>query len=302
MVSTEFILRMISLVIVALLISVSNLLIISVIFFTQSIPYNMKYLVLSMCLSDMMVGFALTLSIITAGYDRWIFGYQMCAIVSTIWAVAFAITLNTLTCMVIDRYIVVMYPMSYTRIVTKSRITFCIVFIWFFTISSTLGYSLIQQIRYVYVSYTYTCVINFENTSTSKLLIVLSVFLCAIPNFLTSASCNIQIYRISLAHKQRVYDVRDNGKRKLVNVKGLKTIMIATAVSTICIAPGLISSIAFWMDSPLPTPSHNVQFIIHIFTLSHSYCNWIVYTTTNPLYGKAQKDIWKRIKGKFVNY
>ena len=302
MVSTEFILRILSLVIVALLISVSNLLIISVMFFTRSIPYNIEYLVLSMCLSDMMVGFALTLSIITAGCDRWIFGYQMCAIVSTIWAVAFAITLNTLTCMVIDRYIVVMYPMSYTRIVTKSRITFCIVFIWFFTISSTLGYSLIQQIRYVYVSYTHTCAIDFENTSTSKLLIVLSVFLCAIPNFLTSASCNIQIYRISLAHKQRVYDVRDNGKRKLVNVKGLKTIMIATAVSTICIASGLISSIAFWMDSPLPTPSHNVQFIIHIFTLSHSYCNWIVYTTTNPLYSKAQKDIWKRIKWKFVNY
>ena len=302
MMSTEFILRLISLVMVALLICVSNLLIISVIFSAQAIPYNMKYLVLSMCLSDMMVGFALTLSIITAGYDRWIFGYQMCAIVSTIWAVAFAITLNTLTCMVIDRYIVVMYPMSYTRIVTKSRITFCIMFIWFFTISSTLGYSLIQQIGYVYVSYTYTCVINFDNTSTSKLLIVLSVFFCVIPNFSTSSFCNIQIYRISLVHKQRVYDVRDNGKRKLVNVKGLKTIMIATAVSTICIAPGLISSIAFWMDSPLPTPSHNVQLIIHIFTLSHSYCNWIVYTTTNPLYSKAQKDIWKRIKRRFVNF
>ena len=302
MTSTEFILRMISLAVVALLICISNLLIISVMFSARSIPYNMKYLVLSMCLSDMLVGFALTLSIITAGYDKWIFGYQLCAIVSTIWAVAFAITLNTLTCMVIDRYIVVMYPMNYTRIVTKSRITFCIVFIWFFTISSTLGYSLIQQIGYVYVSYTYTCVIDFENTSTSKLLIVLSVFLCAIPNFSTSAFCNIQIYRISLAHKQRVYDVRENGKRKLVNVKGLKTIMIATAVSTICIAPGLISSIAFWIDSPLPTPSHNVQFIIHIFTLSHSYCNWIVYTTTNPLYRKAQKDIWKKMKGRFVNY
>ena len=160
--STEFILRMISLVIVALLIWVSNLLIISVMFFIRSIPYNMKYLVLSVCLSDMMVGFALTLSIITAGYDRWIFGYQMCAIVSTMWAVAFAITLNTLICMVIDRYIVVMYPMSYTRIVTKSRTILCIVFILAFTISSTLGYSLIQQIGYVYVSYTYTCVIDLR--------------------------------------------------------------------------------------------------------------------------------------------
>ena len=302
MTSTAFILRMISLVIVALLICASNMLIISVMFFTRSIPYNMKYLVLSVCLSDILVGFALTLSIITAGYDRWIFGYQMCAIVSTMWAVAFAITLNTLTCMVIDRYIVVMYPMSYTRIVTKSRIIFCIVFIWFFTISSTLGYSLIQQIGYVYVSYTYTCVIDFETTSTSKWLIVFSVFLSVIPNFSTSAFCNIQIYRISFAHKQRVYDVRDNGKRKLVNVKGLKTIMIATAVSTICIAPGLISSIAFWMDTPLPTSSHNLQFIMHIFSLSHSYCNWIVYTTTNPLYCKAQKDIWKKIKERCINY
>ena len=136
MASTEFILRMISLVIVALLICISNLLIISVMFSALSIPYNMKYLVLSMCLSDMMVGFALTLSIITAGYDKWIFGYHLCAIVSTIWAVTFAITLNTLTCMVIDRYIVVMYPMKYTRIVTKSRITFCIVFIWFLVLFS----------------------------------------------------------------------------------------------------------------------------------------------------------------------
>ena len=249
----------------------------------------------------MMVGFALTLSIITAGYDKWIYGYQLCAIVSTIWAVAFAITLNTLTCMVIDRYIVVMYPMSYTRIVTKSRTILCIVFIWVFTISSTLGYSLIQQIGYVWVSYTYTCVIDFENTSTSKLLIVLSGFLCVIPNFSTTAFCNIQIYRISLAHKQRVYDVRDNRKRKLVNVKGLKTIMIATAVSTICTVPGLISSIAFWIDSSLPKPSHNIQFIMYIFILSHSYCNWIVYTTTNPLYCKTQKDMWK-MKGRFVNY
>ena len=267
----------------------------------QSIPYNMKYLVLSMCLSDMLVGVAVTLSVISAGYDGWIFGYQICAMVSTIWAITFAITIHTLTCMVIDRYIVVMYPMKYTSIVTKSRIIFCIVFIWTFTISTTLGYSLIRQVGYIYMSHTYTCVFDLQKKSTSKWIIVLSVLFCAIPNFLTSAFCNIQIYRISLAHKQRVYDVRDNRNRKLVNVKGLKTIMIATAISAICIAPGLSSSIAFWMDIPLPTLSLNVQFIIFMFTLSHSFCNWIIYTTTNFFYSKAQMEIWKKIKKRLVN-
>ena len=283
---------------ITLLIFITNTIIAAVLIHSTSLSYNTKYLIGSLCVSDLLIGASFLCSLITAVSKDWIFGEELCGIITYGTAMLFAITLTTLTLMVVDKYLMVKYPLKYHITVTKRKILMCVFFIWIVPSLIVYVISVITGFRASYDDHICTCTVTFNSQEDSIHAVIASVVVGIIPIFSTYIFCYISIYRISKRHQLHIRTGGGPAPVNRVNTKGLKTIFIATGITFVCWVPMISIGLLTWVGVLNPTAM--LSFVAYMFLFCNSFANWIIYTKTHSSYRKAQIKLLKDIHLFFV--
>ena len=109
---------------------VGNLMSLVTLVSTKSLRNCHGYLLISLSLADLFTGLVATTSIYPTIFKKWPHGDLLCFLVASVEASTKKISPLTMTVMSIERYIAVVHPLRYSRIVTKKLVLFSIAIAW----------------------------------------------------------------------------------------------------------------------------------------------------------------------------
>ena len=117
----DYTVKFIIVLVITVLVYVCNIIVMVVLSRSSTIPYHQKYPMCSLCCTDLSMAVLLTLSdsLVTSSYDNWIFGDQLCQIATLVLYVVIDVSFLTLAVMILDKYLLIRYPMKYQWLATK---------------------------------------------------------------------------------------------------------------------------------------------------------------------------------------
>ena len=298
----EQVIRVLVLLTIVILIFTTNIMIAAVLYYSTTLAYNIKCLIGLLCCSVIQVRIIFCLELTTAIVNNFWFGSILCYILPMMTSASFSVSIMTLTAMLVDKYLMIRFPYQYDRWITRKVSKLIIILIWISAHGILFVVLHLIEFQVIYDSNIYTCSITFTTTEQSKLAVIVFSSAIVLPIFVIYTFCNIEIYRISNKHRRCIVDV--NGARNTasdanINLKGLKTIIIATALTALCLLPVMTLGTLTWLGVAQPPPV--LMFLGHVFVFCNSFSNWIIYTKTHRAYRVAQKLLVKRVVEKIRN-
>ena len=90
-----------------------------------------NYFVVSLAIADILVAMtAMPFNASVELFGRWLFGYAMCNLWSSFDVYASTVSILHLCCISIDRYIAIVKPLDYSRLMSKRKVVLMLVGIW----------------------------------------------------------------------------------------------------------------------------------------------------------------------------
>ena len=222
----------------------------------------------------------------------WPFGRALCMLYSTLGMVLFAASMMSLLLLTIDRYIGTFFPLRYPTIMTVTRSRLLVCCMWILTVLQAVFILLKVGWESDEKGHKY-CSWQWEETKEYTILLTIDVLLLTV----TITILYIKMMLTAMKHAQRINQeeqVRNQlgGNRSYkANRKSLTTVAIITASMYICYTPVVITSIlynVFGYHFPI-----EVFQICHIFVLSNSWLNVIIYFLRNK---ELRQDALKILK------
>ena len=241
----------------------------AVLYHSTTLASNIKCLIGLSCCSDIQMGINFCVELTTAIVNRFWFGHIICYIISMMTSALFTVTILSLTAMMVDKYLIIRFPYQYDRWITRNITRFTIILIWISAHGIVFGVLHAIGFLVIYDSNTYTGITSFVTMEQSKLAVTMFSCILVLPIFVIYTFCNIEIYRISNKHKRCIVDV--NSADMTVNLKGLKTIIIATALAVFCFLPAMSLGVILWLGVAQPPPI--LMFLGHIIVFCNSFSN-----------------------------
>ena len=298
----EQVIRVLVLLTVVILIFASNIMIAAVLYHSTTLAYNIKCLIGLLCCSDIQAGIIFCLELTTAILNYFWFGSSLCYIIPMMTSASFSVSIMSLTAMMVDKYLIIRFPYKYNRWITRKVSKVIIILIWIS--GHGILFIVLHFIKFqvTYDSNIYTCGITFKTTEQSNLAVIVFSFILVLPIFVIYTFCNIEIYRISNKHRRCIVDVNsahNTASDVNINLKGLKTIIIATVLTAMCLLLVVVLGTIIWLGIAQPPPI--LMFLGHVFVFCNSFSNWIIYTKTHRAYRVAQKLLVKQVVQKILN-
>ena len=298
----EQVIRVLVLLTIVILIFTSNFIIAAVLYHSTTLAYNIKYLIGLLCCSDIQVGIIFCMELTTAILNNFWFGSSLCYILPMLTSASFSVSIMSLTAMMVDKYLIIRFPYKYNGWITRKVSKLIIILIWISVDGILFVVLHLIEFHVTYDSNIYTCSITFTTTEQSKLAVIVFSSIVVLPIFVIYSFCNIEIYRISNKHRRCIVDANrapNTASDVNINLKGLKTIIIATALTALCLLPVRILGTITWLGIEQPPPV--CIFFGHVFVFCNSFSNWIIYTKTHRAYKVAQKLLVKQVVKKIRN-
>ena len=156
----ERIIRIITIIVVMLLILTTNGTIATVLYHTDKLTANTTYFIGSLCASDLLTGVLFITTLVSALYEKWVFGKVMCIVASLISAIVISITSLTLTMMIVDKFLFLRYPLRY-HTVQKKYVALVVITSWIVVITVLLLLSNVFNYQAQYNNDMYMCLVEF---------------------------------------------------------------------------------------------------------------------------------------------
>ena len=96
----------------------------------RNIPENNRLFLLSLTISGFGTGVGAFIYIAPAAYGQWIYSDAFCVFVSVIMAVFSFVSIISLICLTVDKYIAIMKPLRYSQLITRRRVIAVIIVTW----------------------------------------------------------------------------------------------------------------------------------------------------------------------------
>ena len=299
--SAEHIFRISVLSIVTSLIFSTNALIVVTLPYGNEIPYAMKYLMTSLCCTDLVKGILLIMSLVTSGSSGRIFGDVLCMTTAFFANVLYATSLNTLAVMVVNKYLMMRLPLRYYTIITRRVAILTVLLIWVIILLVQITFYFAFRVGSTYNENVYTCTSTFTTGLDAQSAALAVIIAALIPLLTAIVVCNIKMYKMASHHHSRITDVTmtSGDVYRIRNAKGLKTILISCGISLCCLVPSMMfnfEAVVGMAIAPLKT-------VFTIYTLSqlNSCMSWFVYWNTLLPFRTAQKNMWKHVKSYWMN-
>ncbi|XP_039674162.1 trace amine-associated receptor 13c-like [Perca fluviatilis] len=268
-------------------VTLNLVIIISISHFRQlQTPTNI--LLLSLAVSDLLVGLVVMPVQIFNRTSCWFFGDFVCATYILIGIIIPLATISDIVLISVDRYVAICDPLHYTTKVTVRRVKFCVCLCWLCSVTYSLLYvkDLPTQpgsYRYCYgecfidpdnISLLFDLFINFIVPVTVIIALYLRVFAVAVSQARVMRS---HITAVTLQHSV-------TPKAKKSELKAARKLGVLVVVFLICVCPLCILT---WVD-------YNwIVAFIHplsaILFLSNSCLNPVIYAFLYPWFRKAVK-------------
>ena len=230
--------------------------------------------------------------IISALEDRWIFGDLSCVLMSLTTSTLYAVTLATLTMMVVDKYFTVQFPLRYQTVLSTNILMIELAVLWILPICFIIVTSYILNFQHSYSQEMCSCSIQFSSVRDSQTALPVG-FICGAFVAFVYLFCNVQIYKISRRHLKRVGDVSRSSGNDIYNSKGLKTILVTTMAAVCSLVPVACVRSITWMG--LLNPPVFIIFISNAFVFCNSFVNCFIYLRTHALYREEHLKVWRTV-------
>ena len=244
----------------------------AVLYHSTTLAYNNKCLIGLLCCLDIHVGIIFCMELSTAIVNYFWFGFILCFILPMMTSASFSVSIMSLTAMLIDKYLIIRFPYNYDRWITRKVSKLIIILIWIAAHGIVFVVLHFIEFQVTYDSNIYTCITSFTTTEQLKLAVLVFSSIIVLPIFVIYTFCNIEIYRISNKHRRCIVDVnsaRNTVSAVNINLKGLKTIIIATALTALCLLPVMILGAIIWLGIAQPPPI--LMFLGHVIVFSNSF-------------------------------
>ena len=207
----------------------------------------------------------------------------------------------SLTAMLVDKYLMIRFPYKHDRWITRKVSKLIIILIWISAHGIVVAVLHSIEFQVIYDSNIYTCITSFTTVEQSKLAVTVLSCTLVPPIFVIYTFCNIEIYKISNKHRRCIVDAnsaKNTASDVNLNLNGLKTIIIATALTALCLLPVMILGTITWLFAQ---PAPILIFLGHVIVFCNSFSNGIIYTKSHRAYRLAQKLLVKQVVKKILN-
>ena len=271
----DYTVKFIIVLVITVLVYVCNIIVMVVLYCSSTIPYHQKYLMCSLCCTDLSMAVLLTLSLVTSSYDNRIFGDQMCQIATLVLYVVINVSFLTLAVMILDKYLLVRYPMKYQRLATKKVVIFCVICIWFWSTLTLILLRTFWKNTHFYNNNLFVCVSMLNMNEDAPAASIYNFCTSLLPSLLIGGVSNVKIYMISTRQHNCVCNQKGDQSEARVNVKGLRTIMIASGLAVMSSAHGFVITI-IRMFTRMPPIAPTVQFFLYYAVICNSFANCFI--------------------------
>ncbi|XP_038047217.1 cysteinyl leukotriene receptor 2-like [Patiria miniata] len=260
------------------LVMIGNVFNLIVLLSTPTLRNSHGYLLLSLSVADLMTGLVATLSIypsatFRASPDSWPYGDTACLISAYFHQVGIANSGITLVLLSIERYVAVVHPLRYSRVVTKRVTLICIGLVWLISIGvfSTIfaGFP-----EHLYFPTLYVCLPSFFSQPILA-GVLLSTVVAPIP-IITVTSCIVsRSLRTALQGS-----TRDSGRG--LKIKAFRMVQIMTLTLILCYVPFFVMFLV-GLAARISIPQVAV-FCVYWLLLANSFFNTLIYFKMNAAF------------------
>ncbi|XP_022105371.1 histamine H2 receptor-like [Acanthaster planci] len=268
---------------ISTLTTLGNLITLIVIGSTASLRNCHGLLIMSLSLADFSTGLVASLSIYPSVCSFWPFGDITCQIAATTEAVVKKTSLLTLTLLSIERYIAVVHPLKYSRIITKQRIAAGLALCWFGPIAFFIALILTGQSSGQYVFLFHSCTITYQSQILS---IALNVGLFILPSVVilsvTTVLAWLGMKKVARVRAHMIAKLTPQAGQTHQAVKFFRMIRIMAFAFYACWAPHVVIGFACLLaDVRQPW---GVFFATYWLHFSNSFWNVIIYSAMNKAF------------------
>ncbi|KAM3874470.1 trace amine-associated receptor 13c-like [Diretmus argenteus] len=269
-------------------VSLNMLVIISISHFRQlHTPTNI--LLLSLAVSDFLVGFLLMPGEILFLGDCWILGNIMCAFCIYVNFIITSSSVGNMVLISVDRYVAICDPLRYPTSITPRRVQICVILCWVCSVSYSgliLNDFLKQPDRYnscdgecvIVINYTtgsVDVVVNFIGPVTVIIVLYSRVFVVAV-----SQARAMRSHIVSVRNRRSV-----TVTAKKSEMKAARTLGFVIVVFLVCYCPYYFPSLAGQDISS--EASYSIFALLLLY--SNSLLNPVIYAFFYPWFRKAIK-------------
>ncbi|XP_039673198.1 trace amine-associated receptor 13c-like [Perca fluviatilis] len=270
-----------------LTVALNLLVIISVSHFRQlHTPTNI--LLLSLAVSDFLVGLVLMPGEILRKTSCWFLGDIVCTLYKYVTAIILASSIGDIVLISVDRYLAICDPLHYTTRITVNRVKFCVCLCWLCSLSYSFLYlkdDLTQMGRYN--SCYGECVLVIEYFTG-----VMDLVLCFIVPVILIIALYLRIFAVAVSQARAMrshitavtlqHSVTPKAKKS--ELKAARTLGVLVLVFLICFCPYYSVSLA---GDNLVNAS--AAFYVLFVFYSNSCLNPVIYAFFYPWFRKAVK-------------
>ncbi|XP_045897962.1 trace amine-associated receptor 13c-like [Micropterus dolomieu] len=265
-----------------------NLLVIISVFHFRQLHTPTNILLLSLAVSDFLVGLLLMPGEILQQTSCWFLGDLVCSLYIYVGYIIPAASIGDMVLISVDRYVAICHPLHYTTRITVRRVKLCVCLCWFCSVfysSFFLQYGVTQPDRYNscygecvviahYIAEAVDLVLSLFFPVTVIVVLYMRVFVVAVSQARAMRS------HITAVTLQRTVTLTV----KKSELKAARTLGVLVVVFLICLFPYYGVSLAG--GNSLNTTS--ITFVINLFYLN-SCLNPVIYAMFYPWFRKAVK-------------
>ncbi|XP_041857556.1 trace amine-associated receptor 13c-like [Melanotaenia boesemani] len=267
-------------------IAINLLVIISVSHFRQlHTPTNI--LILSLAVSDLLVGLVLMPGEIFRYTSCWIFGDIVCALYWHLACQTLTTSISTIAFISADRYMAICYPLHYSKIITSTRTKYCVCLCWLWSFVFSMFYvkdelnqpdtanSCFGECvpKYNYITVTVDLILTFIFPVTVIIVLYMRVFVVAVSQ---ARAMRSHITAVTVHHAVTL--------SKKSELKAARTLGILVIVYLSCLCPYYCYSLV-----DVNMMNHTVATFLLFLFYFNSCLNPLIYALFYPWFRKAIK-------------
>ncbi|XP_037832168.1 trace amine-associated receptor 13c-like [Kryptolebias marmoratus] len=254
--------------------------------FSRQLHKTTNFLLLSLAVSDFMVGLVFFPGEIVRLTDCWFFGDYMCLLYSYIVSLIVTASIGTIVLISADRYVAICDPLHYHTRITMKRIQTCICLCWLYSVLYNISF-VKNGLKSVYNSCYGKCsfsidffavaidlVLTFFLPVTVIIILYLRVFVMAV---FQARAIRSQVTVFAFQHS-----VTPTAKKS--ELKAARTLGVLVVVFLICFCPYYCAALA-------GENSFNASVVVFCLFSINSCLNPVIYALFYPWFRKAIKHI-----------
>ncbi len=298
--------RIVSIICITILVFSSNILALIVIPRTK-MASNSKFLLLSLCRADLIVGFVALFAVASSIMNEWPYGTFMCYVVGTLIYAFVTVAVFSLLILSVDRYLAISKPLHYNTIVTKKRLRIAVVISWLYPFAM-FCYTFFSQRPVKYSRHRCTCyrvlpdlgknpILDDSDMRIAMAIVTIVVAGTGITAFML-LFVHLRIYCITRSQIKAIQDIsvatpegRVSISIKAGDKKALRMIAVTTLIFVVAWPPLLITDMFLLSGYPVPEP---LEFSVYWLSVSSSWIQVFALVVTSDDFRYTLGKVLKR--------